>query len=442
VDLLTVARLLTRRRALARRDGWTVDELKTYQARKLAELRRFAVEQSPFYAELHRGLEGAPLAQLPIVTKQMVMANFDRLVTDRAVRLADVEEYVARATADAKFHGRYRVALTGGTTGRRGVFLADDDEWATVLASYARANDWAGVRAGPLRRLRLAVVSSSNPTHQSVLVGASLASPIVPTLRIDAGDAIGSIVERVNAFGPQLLVGYASILAELAAEQSAGRLHVRPEAIMSASEVLSPSMRLDIERAFGSRVYDVYAATETAGIASECQLRHIHLYEDLVLVENVDQDGHPVEVGTRGDRLLVTVLFNRTQPLIRYELSDSVTLSTKRCADGRPFALLESVSGRTEDTLTIEGVRIYPNVFHAALDELDTAGWQVVERDRGVDVLVIADPPAPDRAVIQARLRRELERVGAQGVAVNVQFVDDLPRTALGKQPLIRRRAA
>ncbi|MDP9225554.1 MAG: hypothetical protein M3P18_17270 [Actinomycetota bacterium] len=66
------------------------------------------------------------------------------------------------------------MATTSGTTGLKGLFVYDRNEWVWVLASYARANDWARVPAGLTHRLRLAVVSTTVPWHQSAIVGASL----------------------------------------------------------------------------------------------------------------------------------------------------------------------------------------------------------------------------------------------------------------------------
>ena len=95
---------------------------------------------------------------------------------------------------------------------------------------------------------------------------------------------------------------------------------------MSASEVLSPHTAAELEAAWGSAPFDVYAATETAGIASPCTYRNRHVYEDLLIIEPVDRAGNPVPAGTTGAKLLVTVLFSRTLPLIRYEMSDTVRL--------------------------------------------------------------------------------------------------------------------
>ena len=187
-----------------------------FQARRLADLRAFAVERSPFYRDLHQGLDRAPLSDLPVVTKATLMERFDDLVTDREVHLADVEAFSSTASATDRFRDHYRVAATGGTTGRRGIFLADPHEWTQVLASYGRAYEWAGVAAGVANRIRMAVVSSTNPTHQSSIVGATVASRFIPTIRLDASQPIEDVVVALNHFRPDSLVGYASILRTLA----------------------------------------------------------------------------------------------------------------------------------------------------------------------------------------------------------------------------------
>jgi len=151
MNLTTLAALLRMRSELHSHDRWTRERLLAHQARALAKLRAFALARSPFFGEFHRGLADRPLDELPVLTKATLMERFDDLVTDREVRLRDVEAHLRRTGPSDLFRGRYRVAATAGTTGRRGVFLADPTEWATVLASYARANDWAGVPAGLMR---------------------------------------------------------------------------------------------------------------------------------------------------------------------------------------------------------------------------------------------------------------------------------------------------
>lgn len=443
-----LSRMLFLRARCRNRDGWDSARIAGHRQRELADLRRAAYAGSEFYRRHHRGLFRAPLAELPPVTKAELMGSFDQAVTAPGLRLAGLEAHlqalVSSGTGPARpWRGRWWVAATAGTTGRRGIFVWNTAEWSAVLASYARANDWAGVPAGIMHPLRVAVVSSLFPTHQSAVVGASLSSPLVPTLRLDATAPPSENVAALNAFQPRLLVGYASELKPLAAEQREGRLAIAPQSVMSASEVLTDQTATEITAAWGSAPFNVYAATETAGIASPCVFRRSHLYEDLVIVEPVDAGGNPVPAGTAGSRLLVTVLFARTLPLIRYELSDRIVIGGRGCPCGRSFALLEAVEGRAEDVVLLPGaekdVRVHPNVFHNVLDEAWLTGWQVVQerRDR-LRILVTGPGPAASEEDLEARLRSALARAGAVGVHVRVRRVESIPRTALGKTPLVR----
>ena len=200
------------------------------------------------------------------------------------------------------------------------------------------------------------------------------------------------------------------------------------------------------ERAFGVPVREVYAATETAGIASQCEQGSFHLYEDLVIAEVVDAENRPVPAGEFGEKLLVTVLFSRTQPLIRYELADRVQLRDGACPCGRPFALLSAIEGRTDDALVfaaVQGgtVRIHPFVLHDAMESISVRAWQIVgERGR---LRVLLAQPAGDFHTdsVQARLSAALTEHGALPPPITFEFVDSIPRTPAGKASLIVRKS-
>lgn len=447
VDIRLLSKLLFLRASWKGRDRWSADRIREHQERALQDLRRAAYAGSEFYRQHHARLFDAPLSELPPVTKADLMKNFDQAVTDPGLRLADVEEHLRILVASGADPGRpwrsrWWTAATAGTTGRRGIFIWNRREWATVLASYARANDWAGVPAGLTHPLRVAVVSSRTPTHQSAVVGASLRSRMVQTLRLDATNPAAEIVAELNAFQPRLLVGYASALKPLAAEQRAGRLRISPQSVVSASEVLTEHAAAEMRAAWGSAPFDVYAATETAGIASPCVFHNSHIYEDLVIVEPVDQAGAPVPPGTIGARILVTVLFSRTLPLIRYEMSDSVGVDGRGCPCGRSFALLAGIEGRIEDVLMLPGstakVSIHPNVFHNILDDATIAGWQVIQEPASVRVLLAGLAASASVEQVRVDVEAALESAGVVGTNVDVHVVDAVERTALGKAPLVR----
>ena len=439
---LLMARVLWLRRRLRGHERWSADRVHAEQERATAELRRFASARSPFYRRFHRTLERAPLDALPPLTKASLMDGFDEISTDRTLRLADLQAYL-EGPGGGPFRGRYWVAATSGSSGRRSIIPTDGREWATVIAGYARASEWAGVRAGLRHRTRMAVVSSATAWHQSARVAASVRSPFVASERLDAAAPLADVVARLNAVQPEVLVGYASMLRALAGEQLAGRLRISPRAVNSSSEVLTGAGRELATRAWGVPPFDVYAATETGGIAAECgHHTGLHLMEDLVVPEVVDDAYRPVPDGEPGDRLLVTVLFSRTLPLIRYELSDRVRLSTRRCPCGLPFRLVETIEGRTDDVLTLPGadgalVRLHPVVFHQVLDLVDAAGWQVRQTADGLEVLLATPGRGVDPAAMAARVRTALGRAGAVVPPVGVRVVDAVPPGPGGKRPLV-----
>jgi len=376
------------------------------------------------------------------------MTRFDDAVTDRSLRRADIESYLASLRDNARLGDRYWVSSTSGSSGLKCLVPSTDAEWAAVIASYARANEWAGVRAGLTRRTTMAVVSSTTAWHQSSRVAATVQSPFVRNVRFDAAAPLAEIAAGLDALQPEVLVAYASMLRVLAEEQLRGRLHIRPRAVNCSSEVLTAEARALSTRAWGVAPFDVYAATETGGIGAECHLHTgLHVFEDLVVIEPVDEGDRPVPDGVAGDKLLVSVLSARTLPLLRYELTDRVRLATRACPCGLPFRLIEAVEGRTDDLMLLPGkaggsITVHPIAVHRALDDVPAAGWQVREEEDRLRVLITRPGPGFSSKRVAASLSSALEAAGAAPVGVTVELVESIPAGAAGKRPLVvaRRR--
>ena len=444
MDIQIILSLVAQMRQFHPRDHWTRQQLEAHQADALRSLRDYTYTHSPFYQQFHHGLIAAPLHELPVLTKAMLVEHFDELVTDRAIRLEEVKEHMQNLTGDEHFLGRYWINATSGSSGHPGLFLFNRDEWTTVIASFARAREWGGIKVDPAHRVKTATVASTSPYHMSARVNTTVHSWWMPEIHIAASDPLETIIERLNTWQPEVLIAYASMARILAGEQLAGHLQIRPRAVFTSSEVLTEETRRRIVQAWGERLFNQYAATECGSLAAECDHhRGMHLMEDLVIVEVVDQDNHPVLPGVYGDKLLITVLFNRTQPLIRYELSDSVRLAVVPCPSGRPFALIDDIQGRVEDVLSFQGVdggvvNVHPLVFSRIMDILPVNGWQVVQGSDGLHVLLSGVRGEFGDEILADTLRQVLFEQGAIVPHVEVQRVESIPKTAAGKAPLIK----
>ena len=445
MNIQIMLKLLHTLEQLRKHESWTPQQLESYQSKALQELRQYAYEKSPFYQTFHRGLAGRPLHELPVLTKALMMEHFDELVTDRSLHLEDVRAFAAQGEVGQRYKNRYWVNATSGSSGHPGFFLFDESEWLHVLASFARSQEWSGVRISLTRRQRMATVASISPWHMSSQVAATVKSWWRPSLRLPASQPLSKTVDELNAWQPEVLISYASMAGVLGEEQIAGRLQIQPKVVYAASEVLTSQTRSRVKEAWGDEPFNQYVATETASIAAEHQsCRRMHFFDDLVITEIVDEQYRPIPPGEYGAKILVTTLFSRTQPLIRYELNDSVRVSTDAHNCGLPFAVLESIQGRVEDSLilpTASGgeVLIRPLVINRIMDIAPVSGWQVIQQpDSGLVVLLTGMRDGLTDEALVDQITKSLGQEGARVPYVRVQHVPEIPKTASGKAPLIK----
>jgi phenylacetate-CoA ligase len=147
--------------------------------------------------------------------------------------------------------------------------------------------------------------------------------------------------------------------------------------------------------------------------------------------------------GTPGARLLVTNLANRVQPLIRLELSDAVTLTSRPCGCGRTLRRMERIDGRAEDVIWLPGadgrrVAVVPMQFSVVARDRDVVEFQVVQEGSRLSVSVVARGAAPGMEErLRAGLDKRLRSLGAQGVEIDVRRQGALARSAGGKLALV-----
>ena len=445
MNIQLMLKLLRTLNQLREHEHWTRAQLETDQAESLRRLREHTYARSPFYQKFHKGLFDRPLHELPVLTKAMMMEHFDELVTDRSLHLEEVRDFAGQGVAGRPYKNNYWVTATSGSSGHPGFFIFNQDEWISILASFARGQEWSGVRINLTHRQRMATVASISPWHVSSLVAATVKSWWRPSLRLPASQPLSQTVQQLNDWQPEVLIAYASMAGILAGEQLAGRLHIQPEVVYTSSEVLTRQTRQHIREAWNDEPFNQYGATETADIAAEYKTcRSMHFFEDLVIAEVVDEHYRPVPPGEYGAKVLITPLFSRTQPLIRYELNDSVRVSQEAHSCGLPFAVLDSVQGRMEDTLSlpaVSGDKVYiqPLVFNRIMDILPVSGWQVAQQaDDGLELLITGVGNGLfDEALID-QLTRSLAKEGAVVPYIRVQRVAEIPKTASGKAPLVK----
>lgn len=411
------------------------ERLERFQDERLAELARYAAGRSPFWRErLPSGR--VELSALPVLTKAEVMERFDDLVTDRRLRRDELLEHLAQIHEDTLYLDEFRVMTSSGSSGRKAVFVYDRAGWRGVLTMFLRRSDWVGLRPR-LPRLRLAMIGGGAPTHMSRRGAQCLDVGAHRLLSLAVTQPLDQLVHALNDFRPDFMNVYPSTAGLLADEQIAGRLRLRLSGLTTNSEPLTPGMRDRLERAFGVRPTDFYATTEGVW-GHDCPEGSVHLFDDMCVVENVDDDFRPVPDGEVGSRLLITNLFNRVQPLIRFEVTDLVAIEPEPCPCGRTLTRVRSLEGRTEDVLCLAGVAVHPLQFGVVTADPDVREFQVVQTGDALRLRVaLRDGCSGVEERLGERVRAELAELGVPRPQVSVERVDALERSPAGKVQIV-----
>src|SRR5262249_52930762 len=304
---------------------WSATQLRAERERRMQVLLARAKARSPWHRERLGDVDvasftEADLPSLPTMSKADLMDNFDAVVTDPRLTRDIVDAYVEQLPENPYLFDRYLVIASGGSSGRRGVFVYDWDGFVTFNCQIGR---WLTALPDALPSANLYAPRGAHVTWIAFLVFPRAGDTrIVPTL------PIAEIVERLNALQPKTLNGYASILALLAGEARAGRLTIAPTRIITCGEPLLPEVRAEVEAVWRVHVYNFYGMSE-GPYAFPCRAGDaMHLADDLHYVEPVDEAGLPLPPGTPAPKLLIPQLFKLTQPLNRYAVTHPFGLLT------------------------------------------------------------------------------------------------------------------
>ncbi len=408
------------------------EALARLRRRRLDGLVRYAREYSPFYRRLYADLPGDfRLEELPAVSKPEMMAQFDRVLTDRRVTMQRIEGFTRDPDHVGRMiDGKYLVFMTSGSTGNPAVVLydrlmIDASSAVAALRTFARPED---LRAFLRHGKKTAGVFAGSGFYLACGMSRylQLKMPGRQTkITVDINEPEARIVRELNAFQPAMLSGYPSNLALLAEEDG---LTIRPDVVITGGELLTDSVRRKLSDRFACYVQTHYSCTEAGEIACECREGRLHINEDWVIVEPVDRNNCPLGCGVLSDKVLITNLANRVQPFIRYELTDRVVVHDEPCRCGRMTCWLE-IEGRTDDTLVVEnGIRVAPMSLYKILEEVRAIRrFQLVQTapDR-LELRMVSD--SRDAAFAEARraLLAFLAEKGARGVEITLS--GDAPR--------------
>jgi phenylacetate-coenzyme A ligase PaaK-like adenylate-forming protein len=362
-----------------------------------------------------------------------MMNELDDVFTDRRLTRPAVERALAEAGPEpAALLGSYIALTSGGSSGRRGVFVLDLPAALQFFGTLTRGvvARLEAIGGPPPGGLPIAMVAAGSPVHAT-----GMAAPLCQGdtelpfrfLGVPVTQPLSEIVEQLNTLQAPALYGYPSMLARLAREQEAGRLRISPMVVTCTSETCTPEQRAAISTGFGAPVIDSFGSTEGLVGASAPDKDVITFAEDGCIVELVDEHYRPVAPGTPSAAVLVTNLSNRLQPLIRYELTDTFVQQPAASEHGY---LRARVSGRSDEGFRYGEVTVHPLVIRTVMLQFhEVVEYQVRQTSTGIDVTAVVDHGL-DLEVLRGDLSSALGGAGLAAPEVSVRSASNLERDA------------
>ena len=189
-------------------------------------------------------------------------------------------------------------------------------------------------------------------------------------------------------------------------------------------ETVTAEDRATIEASFGIPLITQFVSTEGLVGHSDPGAEVLSFAGDACICELVDANNHPVPEGVASAKALVTNLHNRTQPLIRYELTDRFI----RYPSARTGALRATVEGRADDVFHYGDVAVDPLVIRTIMVRTPAAlEYQVRQTARGIEIAIVAEGELNPTALTVA-LGQSLRAAGLLNPDVRVREVAAIAR--------------
>ena len=405
------------------------------QADRIGATVAYAHAHVPYYRETMRRLILGPedfrsagdLARLPLIEREQLQRDPEYFVSRRWPPEACV------------------LLRSGGSTGEPVSVFRDPASFFAEAAHYERFRSIIGRLAGR-RRYRQAVVQPLDSSAATTAGALQSRLQLPRNLRAEKRTFSmlrdpAELLPELDDYRPDVIASYGSYLEALF-------VHIRecrprfavPAVAVYGADSMSAEMRAWARDSLGVEVLSSYGAIEAPHIGFECERhRGYHLNVDLHPIRLLAADGGEAAAGTPGE-VVVSNLVNRGTVLLNYHLGDLATAEPDACSCGRALPLC-SYLGRTKSAWIDfgDGRKIHAQALRLVLRHApEILRYQVVQAAERRLLIRLVPGPGCDRPAVAQRLLAGLGEQLPDGVALELQFLADLPRGPSGKvQPIV-----
>lgn len=425
----------------------TTSQIQALQQKKLRKILHYAYNNSSYYRRAFEeanitlnNIDTVPLSSFPTMDKSLFFQHFDEIVTTSDLKQEELRQFDKQGISRKPYKGKYHIVHSSGSTGKPSYFVYDELAWSSMLIGIIRAALWDMSMSQIIQLLahnpRILYIAATDGRYGGAMaVGDGIDKIHAAQLYLDIKTPLCEWIKQIYKFKPNIIIGYPSALKILGELVEKGDINLNVSRVISCGEPLGISLRYYLEKIFHTTVINFYGASESLALGVEVNSKEgIILFDDMNVIE--------VQNGT----MYLTSLYNLVQPLIRYKLSDSITLQQSDRNSRYPFSRAVGILGRNEDLLWFEDKNgdyefIHPLAIEGfCIEGLKDYQFRQIDNDMFEMLAEISETVSKDKIRVQIlnQMKIILSRKHLDYVRFYVNFVDKImPDPLTGKKRLI-----
>lgn len=433
---------------LKKNENKTPAQIQKLQEKKLRNMLAYAYTHSEYYHKTFEqsgitkeNIMSIPLYAFPTMDKCRLFQNFDEIVTVQDLKQDDIRRFDIEENVNRKaFKGKYHVVHSSGSTGKPGYFIYDENAWSSMLIGIIRAALWnmsmSHILKLLVRKPRIVYIAATDGRYGGAMaVGDGIEGVHASQLYLDIKTPLAEWIRQIREFKPNIIIGYPSAIKILGELVERDEITLDIFRVISCGEPLGASLRHYLENIFQTDVINFYGASESLSLGVESNPEEgMLLFDDMNMIEVYDGE------------MYLTSLYNFAQPLIRYHLTDSLTLHEPGDDSRYPFTRAVGLLGRNEDILWFEDGTGKREFLHPlAIEGFCIEGlrdYQFIQMGKDSFEMLAETVSTASKLQIRREILTQMKKILAEKglgfVQFNVRFVDEiLPDATTGKKQLI-----
>ncbi|OEK06102.1 AMP-binding protein [Flavivirga aquatica] len=308
------------------------NDFKVYNETKKQEIVSYHLKHNAFYRDFAKNTNPLDWNSLPVMTKN------------------DLQQPLANRLSKGFTKKNVYINKTSGSSGNPFIFAKDKFCHALTWAGFIDRYDWFNLNFSTSKQARFYGIPLDKKGYYKERLKDALSNRYRFSVFDLSDSQLKKMLEKFKSTPFHYINGYTSSIVQFAKYLNRKNIILNTicptlNACIVTSEMLFESDKILLETQFGIPIINEYGAAELGLIAFQNTKDEWIVNTDDLFVEILDENDNPLPNGQEG-RIVITSLYNKAHPFIRYDLGDIGVLSQKSLKNK---LILEKLIGRTND---------------------------------------------------------------------------------------------